>query len=436
MSIEMTSAFLLIGLLGLMACGVPIGFSAGALAMLIAYINFGSAAVSVANSAIYSLATEYLLVSVPMFILMASLLERSALARDLYSSLQRLVGGSMRGGVAVVTLLLSVILAAMSGIIGGEIVLLGLVALPQMLRLHYDRRLAIGVICAGGSLGTMIPPSVVLIVFGLVAEVSVRELFLAAVVPGLLLALIYFTYVAARCLLNPSLAPALSSEMKAEISVPRALVMLLPALGLVMLVMALIYGGVTSVTEASGIGAVGALILIVLRGEFSWRLLNESLVQTLRACGIILWVTFGASVLVSVYNLSGGRSFFRDLILSTDLSPLGIIGLMMLCFFLLGTFMDWIGIVFLTIPIFVPIVTALGFDPVWFGILFCVSMQVSFLSPPFAPAAFVLKSVAPPHIKLVEIFQSLLPFIALQLVGLTLIIFFPELALWYRSFGW
>lgn len=432
----MTSAFLLIGLLGLMACGVPIGFSAGALAMLIAYINFGSAAVSVANSAIYSLATEYLLVSVPMFILMASLLERSALARDLYSSLQRLVGGSMRGGVAVVTLLLSVILAAMSGIIGGEIVLLGLVALPQMLRLHYDRRLAIGVICAGGSLGTMIPPSVVLIVFGLVAEVSVRELFLAAVVPGLLLALIYFTYVAARCLLNPSLAPALSSEMKAEISVPRALVMLLPALGLVMLVMALIYGGVTSVTEASGIGAVGALILIVLRGEFSWRLLNESLVQTLRACGIILWVTFGASVLVSVYNLSGGRSFFRDLILSTDLSPLGIIGLMMLCFFLLGTFMDWIGIVFLTIPIFVPIVTALGFDPVWFGILFCVSMQVSFLSPPFAPAAFVLKSVAPPHIKLVEIFQSLLPFIALQLVGLTLIIFFPELALWYRSFGW
>jgi tripartite ATP-independent transporter DctM subunit len=433
MSIELTSLLLLLSLIALMACGVPLGFSAGALAMIVAFVHFGPDAVSLAHSTVYSLATEYLLVSVPMFILMASLLERSGIARDLYASLQRLAG-ALTGGVASVTLILSVLLAAMSGIIGGEIVLLGLVALPQMLNLNYDRRLAIGIICAGGSLATMIPPSIVLIVYGLVAEVSVQRLFTAAIVPGLMLAGSYFAYVFVRCKIDPSLAPALTAEQRDTMSIGRAVVLLVPALLLIFMVMGLIYGGVTSVTEAACLGVVGALFLVVVRGEFRLHLFVESLMQTLRSCGVILWVTFGANILVSVYNLSGGRSFFKEFILSFDVAPMGVIAVMMVTFMVLGTFMDWIGILFLTMPVFLPIVVGLGYDPVWFGILFCMNMQIAFLSPPFAPAAFVLKSVAPPSITLQEIFGSLWPFIILQGIVLAIVIAFPQLAIWQKPF--
>ena len=429
MSVELVSLIFVVGLLSLMACGVPLGFAAGALATAVALTNYGPDVVTIAHSIIYSLSTEYLLVSVPMFILMASLLERSTIAHDLYSSLQRLVG-NVTGGVAVVTLLLSVILAAMSGIIGGEIVLLGLVALPQMLRLKYNRKLAIGTICAGGSLGTMIPPSIVLIVYGLVAEVPIHELFVAAVIPGLMLSGVYFLYILARCAIDPTMAPAVSDEVRLSMPLSAALVHLTPALFLLALIMFLIYGGVTSVTEAACIGVVGALFLIVMRGEFSIKILHESLVQTLRACGIILWVTFGANVLIGVYNLSGGRSFVKDLILSFDLSPMGVIAMMMVVFLLLGMVIDWIGIVFLTMPIFVPIIVGLGFDPVWFGVLFCMNMQVSFLSPPFAPAAFILKSVAPPDVTIQEIFGAVWPFIILQILTLTIVAIFPQISLW------
>lgn len=429
MSVELVSLIFVVGLLSLMACGVPLGFAAGALATAVALISYGPDVVTIAHSSIYSLSTEYLLVSVPMFILMASLLERSTIAHDLYSSLQRLVG-NVTGGVAVVTLMLSVILAAMSGIIGGEIVLLGLVALPQMLRLGYDRKLAIGTICAGGSLGTMIPPSIVLIVYGLVAELPIHELFLAAVIPGLLLSGVYLVYIVVRCTIDPALAPSLTPEERFKIPLGTALFHLGPALFLLGLIMFLIYGGVTSVTEAACIGVVGALFLIVVRGEFRIKILHESLVQTLRACGVILWVTFGANILISVYNLAGGRSYVKDFILSFDLPPLGVIALMMLIFLVLGMVIDWIGIVFLTMPIFVPIVAALGFDTVWFGVLFCMTMQVAFLSPPFAPAAFILKSVAPPDVTLQEIFGAVWPFIILQILTLGIVVAFPQLALW------
>ena len=272
MSIELTSLFLLLGLLGLMACGVPLGFSAGALAMGAAFVHLGPEAVPLAHSTIYSLSTEYLLVSVPMFILMASLLEKSGIARDLYSSLQRLAG-ALTGGVASVTLILSVLLAAMSGIIGGEIVLLGLVALPQMLRLNYDRRLAIGIICAGGSLATMIPPSIVLIIYGLVAEVSVQRSGgdRAGIIAGFLLLRVRLRPLQDQ----PSLAPALTADQRATMSVGRALVLLIPALLLISMVMGFIYGGVTSVTEAACVGVAGTLISVVARGEFRPRALRR-----------------------------------------------------------------------------------------------------------------------------------------------------------------
>lgn len=433
MSIELISIILLFGVFGLMAVGVPLAFAAGSLAIVVAYLKFGTPVIAIAHKTVYGLATEYTLLSVPMFILMASLLERSRLARDLYDALNSLVG-RMRGGIGIVTLIISVLLAAISGIIGGEIVLLGLLALPQMLRLGYDRKLAIGIVCAGGSLGTMIPPSIVLIIYGLTADVSVHKLFLGSFIPGLLLAGTYLAYILVRCWLNPAIAPKASSEDLADFSWGKFARGALPTAALIVTVFGCIYGGITSITEAASIAVGMTLAIITLRGELDWLMVRQALNQTLRACGIILWVTFGAAVLIGVYNLSGGQRYVTDLITGLDISPFITVLVMMAVFLVLGMFMDWIGILLLCMPIFVPIVIALGYDPVWFGVLFSVTMQVAFLSPPFGPAAFYLKSVAPPDISLQSIFAALWPFMLLQLAVLTMLLIFPEISLWLPKF--
>jgi tripartite ATP-independent transporter DctM subunit len=429
MDVATISLLLLVGILGLLAIGVPLGFATGFLGVVIAYGKFGLPGLGLVMQRMYGLATEYVIISVPLFIFMASLLERSGIARDMYDALNVWLY-RVRGGVAVVTTLMAIIMAAMSGIIGGEIVLLGLVALPQMLRLGYDQNLAIGTICAGGSLGTMIPPSIVLIVYGLITETSIHALFIAAVIPGLMLGGIYIVYVIVRTQLNPSLAP-IDESIAADMSLKERLTHakgIIPPVLLVFVVLGSIYGGVTSITEAAGIGVVGSLAIIAFRGELNWRMFNEALAQTFRSAGTILWVTFGATILAGAYNLSGGPSYVANSILGLDLPPFGVILAMMAIFLLLGMFMDWIGIVLLAMPVFLPIVTKLGYDPIWFGILFCINMQVSFLSPPFGPAAFYLKSVAPPEIDLIDIFRSFGPFICLQLVVLALVLLFPWLA--------
>lgn len=428
MSIELISFILLFGVFGLMAIGVPLSFAAGSLAIGIAYFKFGPPVIALAHKTVFGLATESVLVSVPMFILMASLLERSALAKDLYEAFNSIFG-RLRGGVAIITLMISVVLAAMSGIIGGEIVLLGLVALPQMLRLKYDPKLAIGVVCAGGSLGTMIPPSIVLIVYGLAADVSVQKLFIASFVPGLLLASCYLLYVVLRCQLDSRAAPEPDSSA-APFAWVKILKGLLPSALLIGTVFGCIYGGVTSVTEAAGIAVAITLLIVAARRELTMRMLNQALIQTLRSCGIIIWVTFGAAVLIAVYNIAGGQAFVSNLILGLNIMPFVTVLVMMGVFIFLGCFMDWIGILLLCMPIFVPIISKLGYDPLWFGVLFSMTMQVSFLTPPFAPAAFYLKSVAPPELTLQRIFASLWPFILIQLLVLTLLLMFPDIALW------
>ena len=415
----------------LLAMGLPLAFVTGAVAMAFAVGNFGLAGLFLIESRILSLVREFVLVAVPMFILMASVLERSGVARDLYRAMHIWAGG-LRGGLAVQTMIVAVLMAAMTGIIGGEIILLGLVALPQMLRLNYDRGLAIGTICAGGSLGTMIPPSIVLIIYGLTAGVDIGRLFVATIVPGLLLATIYIGYIVVRCRLNPALGPPAPPE---ERNLPRAekvrLIggLVLP-LGVAGGVLGSIYLGVASVSEAAGMGAVGAILSAAARRELNWPMLRDALYQTMNTCGMLLWITFGATALIGVYNLMGGDAFVKSLVTGLPLPPLGIIAVMMAVLILLGLFMDWIGICLLTMPIFVPIVISLGYSPVWFGILFCMNMQISYLTPPFGPAAFYLKGVAPPGIELGHIYKALWPFIGLQACGLAAVVFFPEVALW------
>lgn len=434
MTIDVQTYLMLAALIGLMVIGLPLAFVTGLVAVGFAYALFGPPGILLLASRVYSFLNEYALVAVPMFILMASVLERSGVARDLFKAMHVWAGG-LRGGLAVQTLVVAVLMAAMTGIIGGEIVLLGLVALPQMLALNYDRKLAIGTICAGGSLGTMIPPSIVLIFYGLFANVAIGDLFIATILPGLMLAGLYLAYILVRCHLQPELgppAPAHELDMPVLEKLKLLRGVILPIM-VAVFVLGSIYGGIASVTEAASVGVVGVMLSAFLRGELDWPMMRDALRQTMLACGTLIWLTLGATALIGVYNLMGGTAFVKNAITGLDISPIMVILLMMAILVVLGMFMDWIGILFLTTPIFLPVVTSFGYSPVWFGILFCMNMQISYLTPPFGPAAFYLKGVAPPEISLQDIFSAMWPFIILQVIGVLIVLFNPGVALWLPS---
>ena len=428
------SLLMLVMMIGLLLTGMQLAFVTGFVALFFTLGWFGVDAIPLISSRMFSFVNGYIFLAVPMFVLMAALLDRSGIARDLFDAMKS-VGRKVRGGVAVQTLLVAVLLASMSGVIGGETVLLGILALPQMLRLGYDRKLAIGTTCAGGALGTMLPPSIVLIIYGLTASVSIGDLFKASFVPALILAFLYIAYVLIRSFLNPSLAPLPTEEELAEDALNRPSyfkALFFPILS-VAVVLGSIYTGVASVTEASALGVVGIIVSAIIRREMNWTMLKESAIATMRTCGMIIWIGIGATALVGVYNLMGGIDFVEQTILALSGGhAMGTLLIMMVILLVLGMFLDWVGVALLTMPIFVPIIINLGFDPIWFGVVFCLNMQVSFLSPPFGPAAFYLKSVAPKDISLGEIFSSLLPFIGLQIVALALVIIFPQLALWWQ----
>ncbi|MBP11585.1 MAG: TRAP transporter large permease subunit [Arenicellales bacterium] len=437
MSIEILTLIMLGSMIVLLIIGLPLAFVTGIIAFGFALFLYGPLALPLIASRIYGFVSVYALIAVPMFVFMASVLERSGIARDLFGAMH-VLAGNLRGGLAIQTMAVAVLMAAMTGIIGGEIVLLGLVALPQMLRLNYDRNLAIGTVCAGGGLGTMIPPSIVLIFYGLTAQVSIGDLFLATVIPGLLLAGIYIAYILIRCYINPDLGPPAPVENR-DLSYSEKMKMvrdiLLPVLVVVM-VLGSIYGGIASVSEAAGMGVIGVIFCTWIRKELKWQLIRESLHQTMMTCGVILWLVFGATALIGVYNLMGGIDFVKSLMTGLPFPPIVILLIMMAILLVLGFFIDWIGIMMLTMPVFVPIVVEMGYDPVWFGILFCMNMQISYLSPPFGPAAFYLKGVAPPEITLQDIYNSLWPFMALQILALAIVMMFPQLALWLPSLAY
>ena len=440
-SIGTVSIGIVIALILLMMTGMPLGVVTLIISTLCAILFFGPRGLYLVSTNAFGLLENYPLVAIPLFVLMASILEKAGITEDLFDAMS-IFAGNLRGGVAVQTVIVAVIMAAMSGIMGGEIVMLGLVALPQMLRLGYDRKLSIGTICASGALATLIPPSIVMIVYALSAQVSIGDLFMAGAVPGLMLASFYICFVLIRCYLNPTLAPtaeevAQRSGKSIDMSSNRIMAVILSVL-LIACVMGSIYAGIASVTEAAAVGVIGAMFVALVRFRFSWTMLQTALRQTMETVGTIIWLILGAVSFVGIYNLIGGGDFMRSLFIGLDLPPLGIIFVMMGILVILGTFMEWIAILFITVPIFAPVVTemapALGLDPawaaVWFGVLFVMNIQIYFLSPPFGPACFWLKSVAPPDISLQEIFVSVLPFIALQIIGLLMVMMFPEIALW------
>ncbi|MEP1201915.1 TRAP transporter large permease [Tateyamaria sp.] len=535
MDIGTISLVLMLGLILLLAIGMPLGLASAVLAVLVLVMKFepelllapwtfgdgiltgrpGSGPLNILAQKIYGLLTDYVLISIPLFIFMAALLERSGIAKEMYSSLNIWLNRT-RGGIAIVTSIMAVIMAAMSGIIGGEVVLLGLIALPQMLRLGYNQNLAIGVICASGSLGTMIPPSIVLIIYGLITETSIKALFTASFIPGFMLASFIIIYIIIRTQLKPEDAP-LPEPVEGEpqgsekaglffaflnvlvagfgtalllracffefsgsnaantgdaafwgtseyiyifgimVAVSLGLAFfvfgkertltgwsmgkgLVPPIVVIGVVMGSIYGGITGITEAAGMGAAAVFIIALLRGEASTELVWDSLMRTLKSTGTIIWVTIGAATLAGAYTIAGGPTYVADFIVGSELPTMLVILLMMLILLFMGAFMDWVGIVLLIIPVFLPIVLRLPLDEIglfgelnprhvaiWFGVVFCMNMQVSFLSPPFGPAAFYLKSVAPPHITLTDIFKGFLPFIGIQLIALSVLLIYPPI---------
>lgn len=432
LGIDVVTLILFLVMCFLLVTGVPLAFLTGLIATLLAVGWFSPDVLPMVVNRVYGFMTSYSLLAVPMFVLMASLLDKTGIAKDLYNAMW-LTTRKFRTGVALQTVLIGVFLATMSGIIGGETVLLGLLALPQMLRLGYDKKLAIGTVVSSGALGTMVPPSIVLIIYGLVASVSIGDLFTASFVPAFLLAAMYILYIVIRGRLNPRLLPDIPEEernapiSKAERRKAR-IDIALPAM-IALIVLGSIYGGIASVTEAAAVGVIAVMAVSIYRKELNLQVMKEASYTTMQTCGMIMWIGIGAYILVGIYNLVGGNKFVESMLVSSGLPPIGIILIMMLILLVLGLFLDWIGIAMLTMPIFVPIVQNLGYDPIWFGVLFCVNMQVSFLSPPFGPAAFYLHSVAPKGIELVDIFKSVLPFIGIQILLLALLLTFPEIVL-------
>lgn len=425
-SLLMLASFVLL----IIVLGMPIAFATGLIAVVFCAVFADLDSLAIVTFRTYGFVNSYVLLSVPMFLMMASILDKSGVAHDLYDAL-KIWAGRLPGGVAVMTLVAASVMAAMTGIIGGEVILLGLVALPQMLRLGYNSKLAIGVVCAGGSLGTMIPPSLVLVFYGLTTSTSIGDLFLASTVPGAMLGLIYMVYVLIRCAINPKLGPPAPPEMR---NIPlRAKVgalkkVILPLL-IIFSVLGSIYGGLTSVSEAAAMGVVGVTIAAAIRRTLHWTMLRDALYSAMSTCGLLIWLSIGANAMVGVYNLLGGITYLKSIMTGLPLDPIGVMLIMMAIFLLLGMFMDWFSIMLLTMPIFGPTVVALGYDLIWFGVLFNITMQVGYLSPPFGQAAFYLKSVAPPEISTNHIFASLLPFIGLQTIGLLIVLFIPDVAL-------
>ena len=425
-SLLMLAAFVLL----IIVLGMPIAFATGLIAVVFCALFADLDSLAIVTFRTYGFVNSYVLLSVPMFLMMANILDKSGVAHDLYDAL-KIWAGRLPGGVAVMTLIAASVMAAMTGIIGGEVILLGLVALPQMLRLRYDSKLAIGVVCAGGSLGTMIPPSLVLVFYGLTTSTSIGDLFVASTIPGIMLALIYIIYVLIRCGINPALGPPAPPEMRNIPLVAKfaALKKVILPLLIIFSVLGSIYTGITSVSEAAAMGVAGVIVAAAIRRTLNLTMLRDSLYSAMSTCGLLIWLSIGANAMVGVYNLLGGITYLKSIMTGLPLDPIGVILVMMAIFLLLGMFMDWFSIMLLTMPIFAPTVIALGYDLIWFGVLFNITMQVGYLSPPFGQAAFYLKSVAPPDISLNHIFVSLLPFIGLQILGLIVVLFIPDVAM-------
>jgi tripartite ATP-independent transporter DctM subunit len=433
LSPETLTILMFSGLLVGLFLGHPLAFVLGGLAVIFGLIGWGPGALGMFMNRIYGIMDDYILIAIPLFILMAQILDQSGVAEKLFDAMRHLFG-PVRGGIAVAVVVVSTLFGACTGIIGASVVTMGLLAMPVMLKYGYDKRMSAGCICAGGALGILIPPSIMLIVMGNQANLSVGKLFAGAIIPGLILSALYIISILVKCYIHPELAPPLSKEDRDAVSAGQLTKMVLkslvPPMILILGVLGSIFTGVATPTEASGVGAFLAFVLTLVYRRFTWRGLYAAVMQTARTTSMVIIILVGATCFTGVFLGLGGGDVVQDFILGIGMGKWMTFAIMMVICFVLGMFIDWIGIVMITFPIFLPIAKQLGFDPIWFVVTIAVMLQDSFLTPPFGYALFYLKGVAPSQVKTSDIYRGAVPFWELMEVGLLIVVFFPQTITW------
>jgi len=422
------------GALFLLAFGYPVAFSLGGVSLIFAVIGaavgeFNFSFFNAMPSRIFGIMANYTLLAIPYFIFLGSMLEKTGIAEKLLETMGILFG-RMRGGLALAVVIVGALLAASTGVVAATVVAMGLISLPIMLKYGYNKELATGVIVASGTLGQIIPPSVVLVVLGDQLGISVGDLFLGSLIPGLLMAGSFCLYVVIIAWLKPELAPALPMEVR-NIStknlIARVTKVMLPTLGLIGIVLGSIFFGIATPTEAGAVGSVGAILLAAFNGQLSWNALREVCDSTMRITSMVMFILIGSTAFSLVFRGLHGDRFMFDLLANLPGGKVGFLLVNMATIFFLGFFIDFFEIAFIIIPIFAPVAEALGLDLVWYGVVIGANLQTSFLTPPFGFALFYLRGVAPPEIKTEEIYRGAIPFIILQLLVLALIIIFPQI---------
>lgn len=404
----------------------------GSIGLIFGLVFWGVQSINLLTSSALNAIENYTLLAIPLFVFMGNMLERSGIADHLFHSLN-IILGRLRGGLAVSALLISILFAASTGVVGATVVTMGMLFLPAMLERGYDKKLATGVIASGGSLGILIPPSIMLIVYGPMAQISVGQLFYAVLTPGLLLGVTYIIYVLVVANINPKTAPSMSTAELDKYSTKDkivGLIHIIPVLIIVVIVLGSIWFGIAPPTEAAALGALASMLLALVYRKLNLEVIKETLYRTLQTTGMIYGILFLATFFVSVFMRLGGGDIVEQTFLSLPFGDLGILIAMLLLVFILGLLMDWIASLLVIVPIFTPIASELGFDPIWFAAIICVMYQTSFITPPFAPSLFYLRGVAPSDVKTKDIMTGVWPFVGLQVLIVILCIIFPQIILW------
>lgn len=417
-------------LLLLMIAGMPLAFALGVVATAIVMLLWGPGGIDMLFHSLFDVSHSFCLAAIPPFLFMGIVLQKSGIGEELFDMVYRLMGG-VSGGLALGVVVICAIFAAMVGLSGPATIAMGLIALPTMLKHGYDKRLVTGTIQAGGSLGVLIPPSVGFIMYAFLASQSTGRMFAAGVFPGLLLVALFMLYIFIRCHFQPHMGPPVPAEERSNwLEKLKSLkAVILPAL-LIFIVLGFIIFGVTSPTEAAAIGGVGALVVAAIHRTLSWKVLKEAVLSTGKLMGMIMWIQFTAVAFSKIYQGLGTQKMIEGFVAGAGLSPMVVIILMLFTLIVFGMLLDQTAICFLTIPLFTPIVMGLGFDLVWFGVLFQLCMEMGYITPPFGWNLFYMKAIVPPEITMGDLYMSIVPFTGLMILGLAIVVMFPQIALW------
>jgi len=438
--LELLALMMLGAFFVLLMIGIPVGLTLAATGFVFGYLGFGATLFNLLPARIFGVVTNYTLLAIPLFVFMGVMLEKSRLAEDLMDVLA-LATGRLRGGMGLAIILVGVLMGASTGIVGATVVTLGLLTLPTLIRRGYSKALATGTICASGTLGQVIPPSLVLILLADITAQSVGTLFAAALLPGLMLAGLYCAYMVTIGLLWPAMAPAASREELASFTRGqlwlRIFKVVVPPLALVVAVLGSIIGGVAAPTEAASMGALGSLLMAAAAGRLNLKVLRETLQVTTRITATVLFILICAQVFALAFRGLRGEQLVHDLFAFLPGGVAADIWFMMLLIFVLGFFIEWIEISYIAVPLFMPIFDAAGVDKVWLSTMICLNLQTSFLTPPFGWALFFLKGVAPPEVRTGDIYLGTIPFVAMQALALLLLFLQPRIATWLpAAIGW